>query len=240
MLIPATQQKERIARKRDTLLKFLASEGFSSLPILAEVLQLGKPATCKTLQQLTKLDMVSSQDVPAGAGMLKVYFLTPHGRAMAADPDQINQDWKDVEVSRIAPSTIGHALDCQRLRLTLEASGWADWKTDRQLHAMQLPKIPDGLASTPNGQLAAVEVERTIKTKKRYQAILAEYILMINRQQIAQVHYFCPAAGVAERVEKIFKSIDRIVVKGNSLTVQPQWLDRFYFQPFPTKKGASA
>lgn len=240
MLIPAHQQKERIARKRDTLLKFLASEGFSSLPILAEVLQLGKPATCKTLQQLARLDMVSSMDVPAGAGLLKVYFLTAHGRAMAADPAEIGRDWRDADVSRVAPRTIGHALDCQRLRLTLEASGWADWKTDRQLHAMQLPKIPDGLARTPNGQLAAVEVERTIKTKKRYQAILAEYILMINRQQIAQVHYFCPAAGVAERVEKIFRSIERIVVKGNSLPVQPQWLDRFYFQPFPTKKGASA
>lgn len=236
MLIPAAEQKERIARKRDTLLKFLASEGFSSLPILAEILQLGKPATCKTLQQLAKLGMVSSQDVPAGAGMLKVYFLTAHGRAMAANPDEIDIGWRDVEVSRIAASTIGHALDCQRLRLTLEASGWANWKTDRQLHQMQLPKVPDGLASTPHGQLAAVEVERTIKTKKRYQAILAEYILMINRQQIAQVHYFCPAAGVAERVEKIFKSIERIVVKGNSLPVQPQWLDRFYFQPFPTKK----
>lgn len=236
MLIPAAEQKERIARKRDTLLKFLAGEGFSSLPILAEVLQLGKPATCKTLQQLAKLGMVSSQDVPAGAGMLKVYFLTAHGRAMAADPDQIDQDWKDVEVSRISPSTIGHALDCQRLRLTLEASGWTGWKTDRQLHAMQLPKVPDGLATTPAGQLAAVEVERTIKTKKRYSAILAEYVLMLNSQKIHEIHYFSPVPGVAERVERIFKSIGSITIKTTTFQVQPAWLERFYFQPFPTKK----
>ena len=236
MLMPVAEQKERIARKRDTLLKFLASEGFSSLPILAEVIQLGKPATCKTLAQLSKLGMVSSLNVPAGAGWIKVYFLTAHGRAMAADPGEIDQGWRDVDVSRVAPSTVGHTLDCQRLRLMLEASGWTNWQTDRQLHAMQLAKIPDALASTPHGQLAALEVERTIKTKKRYAAILAEYILMINSEKIQSIHYFCPAPGVAERVERIFRSISSITIKNTTWAVQPAWLQRFSFQAFPTSK----
>lgn len=237
MLLQPEQQRERIAQKRDTLLKFLASEGFSSLPIIAEVLQLGKPAGCKTLGQLARAGLVANQDVPAGAGVLKIYHLTPHGRAMAFDPRDTAQEFKDIEINRIAPSSIGHALDCQRLRLALKAQGWTQWQSDRELHVLNnLAKIPDAIANLPTGERAAIEVERTIKTKKRYQSILSEYVQMINAHQVQQVHYFSPIEGVAERVERIFKSVDYILIGTRRIQVDPLWLNRFKFQPFPTTK----
>ncbi len=45
---------------------------------------------------------------------------------------------------------------------------------------------------TQNNQNIAVEAERTIKSKYRYQQIIVQYLKMIKANQIAKVRYVMP------------------------------------------------
>jgi len=100
-----------------------------------------------------------------------------------------------------------------------EAAGWKNWKNDRHLlsdvrtSGKRLAKVPDNLSLSPDNRKTAIELERTIKTRKRYRSILADYLRMMEGREVEQVVYITDTAAVAVRLQRLFASLDHVVVR---------------------------
>jgi hypothetical protein len=231
---------ERVQNKRTLLLDWLKGEGFSTTQILCQVLSLKDRATRLTLDRMAQEGLIEQHEVSGLGGSIRIWGITPHGAAVAVDPN--NPDFSYFEPGRLSPSTIQHALAVQQVRLEFSRRGWTQWQTDRQCHQLEASngwlKIPDAVAMDPQGKLVAIEVERTFKTLKRYQAILANYLRMAAQQKIDRVEYVCPLPGMASKLELMFCSIKTVPVQGQVVAIKPEHLDRFTFTDFSTRMEA--
>ncbi|MBT5228972.1 MAG: hypothetical protein HOM11_01725 [Methylococcales bacterium] len=59
------------------------------------------------------------------------------------------------------------------------------------------------------------EIERTVKTRKRYEAIFAIYLQTIKRGEYDSIHYVCPDLAFANRLEQLFNLINEPLLQGN-------------------------
>ncbi|MCB5207799.1 MobC family replication-relaxation protein [Methylovorus mays] len=228
----------RIQEKRTLILEWLKGEGYSTTSILCRVLGLKDRATRLTLGRMAADGLVSLHEVEGLGGAVKIWGITAHGAAMAADIT--NPDFTYFEPGRLSQSTIQHSLAVQEARLHLVEHGWRNWITDRQCHQLHARdgwlKIPDALATDPEGKYVAIEVERTFKTIKRYQSIISSYLQMVAARKIERIDYICPIQGMAPRLEALFQSIRTVPVKGQTAAITKEHLSNFRFIDFSTGK----
>jgi hypothetical protein len=232
----------RIEAKRAAVLGFLAYEGYTTAPVLELLLGLQRNAVYRTLKAMERDGLVRGQSVASLGGPVTVWGLTPHGAIARLDPEAEDFNPTYFEPGRVSPLTVMHTIDVQRARLFLTAQGWTDWKTDRQLHevAKAQPKtwlkVPDGFGIAPDGARVALEVERTFKTIKRYEAVMASYLQMVRAGTIDRVQYLCPTKTEvnAARMQRVFQSIKAVPVAGQRVELRPDHYARFSFQDITT------
>lgn len=94
------------------------------------------------------------------------YGITPHGLALVNETER-----PYFELGRMNASYVPHHLATQTARLTAEAAGWTNWQPGKILYKTGLLKVPDALCVTLDHRKVAIEIERNIKTKKRYEEI---------------------------------------------------------------------
>ncbi len=210
------------------------------MPVLCQVLGIQRNAVHKTLASMEREGLVRSELVSRGFASLKLISLTPHGAAMAVDPADVGPGaFRYHEPGRVAESTLAHGIDCQLVRLALERAGWQGWKSDLQNHrdvaGNLLLKAPDAIATDPEGSVVAIEVERTIKSKKRYETIISQYLQMVRTGTLSRVFYISFVPGVAARLEAIFNSIEAVPVKSQRVVLRDDHRTVFSFKDFSTK-----
>ncbi len=229
------EKAKRIEDKQSIILEFLAHETFSTSEILGQVLGLSRTATFKTLKSMEKQDLVRLHHIEyelAQRGKQTIWGLTPKGALLATDLDNFQIDF--YEAGRIATSTMAHSLAIQRVKVAGLTKGWTDWISSRKLKQiaakdkMKWKQIPDALATSSDGKVIAFEVEKTVKTPKRYQVILSNYAKMFLDQTVDQVFYICPE-NIVKRLERLFSNIDKLVVDGKSYPVHENVLKRIQF-----------
>ena len=157
---------------------------------------------------------------------LSLWGITPQGLAFSWSNDEAMESRRYFEPSKISITNIHHELDVQRVRLSAERSGWSNWIPGHQL-PMNIKKRPDAVATDPNGQTIAIEVERSIKTLKRYESIIAIYLQAIKKGEYAMVHYICPHADFAPRLKRVFAMIKAVPVAGERVPITDRHLTRF-------------
>ncbi|MCY0629590.1 hypothetical protein OVX87_32405 [Klebsiella pneumoniae] len=86
------------------------------------------------------------------------------------------------------------------------ATGW------RYLHRMALKgmKVPDALAEL-DGRTVAFEVERTVKSRRRYQEVVSGYLFNRRANGIDEIWYICPDRPTLVRVQRAILAVDEIV-----------------------------
>lgn len=78
-----------------------------------------------------------------------------------------------------------------------------------------LPKLPDAEAISPDGESVAIEVEREIKTDRRYEAVIGAYVSQIKgNQRWGRVDYLCPDASFAARLARVFGRLSQLRLEG--------------------------
>ncbi len=225
MLINSYQQRcARAQSKREVVFHFLRDETWSNLTNLAGVLGLSEPAAFKTLQQLERDGYLLRYKVIELR--LSLWGITPQGLAFAWGDDEIMQIRPYFDPSKLSVMTIAHYLDIQRARLIAEVAGWTNWIPGNRL-PKDIKKRPDAVATNPEGQTIAIELERRIKTLKRYEAIFAIYLQMMKRDEYAKVHYVCPDASFAPRLLRMFELIKAVPVAGERVTITEKHRARF-------------
>lgn len=226
---------ERAARqeqKRRLILRFLRTEVWTTYSVLAELLQITHATTLReTVARMERDGEVVTETVQIGMVNHKLIGITPHGQAMAWRPDNGEAlVEKHYERGRVGVTTAHHTLDLQRLRIRLSRAGWKDWtNTDRippeQRASAQVKsknyKRPDALARHPSRGVVAIECERNVKTRKRYQAIIESHLAGMKQGKFSAVVWACPTPEIAATVQRIIDSIEYVRVLGQSMKLGP-------------------
>ena len=225
MLINSYQQRcARSQTKRETVLRFLRDETWSNLTNLADVLGLSEPATFKTVCQMERDGFLLRFKV--AALRLSLWGITPQGLAFSWADNEVMQARPYFEPGKLSVMTIAHYLDIQKARLIAEQAGWTNWIPGHRL-PKGIQKRPDAIATNAEGQTIAIELERSIKTLKRYEAIFAIYLQMMKREEYAKVHYLCPDASFAPRLKRMFTLIQSVPVAGERVPITEKHRARF-------------
>ena len=217
MLIDSFKERQaRVTRKRRVLLRFLRDESWSNLANLAGAAGFSEPAMFKTLCQMERDGYLLRHKVVQLR--LSLWGITPMGLMFAWDEVEVMGPRPYFEPSKLSILTIHHYLDIQRARLAAERVGWSQWVPGNRL-PKDIKKRPDAVATTPSGHRIAIEIERSIKTIKRYEAIFATYLQMIKCGDYMMVHYVCPDAAFAPRLSRLFQLIQAVPVVGERVPI---------------------
>ncbi|MCL0160774.1 hypothetical protein M2T57_30460, partial [Klebsiella pneumoniae] len=71
-------------------------------------------------------------------------------------------------------------------------------------------KVPDALAEL-DGRTVAFEVERTVKSRRRYQEVVSGYLFNRKVNGIDEIWYICPDLPTLVRVQRAILAVDEIV-----------------------------
>ena len=235
--MPHAARLARAQEKRVLVVNFLADEGWSSKGVIQELLGLSYPTTHALLKAMVAEGLLRQKTmfVPgrSGARQVMLYGITAHG-LVAADcmENMRRQPW---DAAKTSPLAVPHQLLTQQMRLKAERLGWMSWVPARRLIGLGLAKLPDAQAVTLEGMVVGIEIERHLKTPKRYEAVLGAYIYEIrNHGRWQRIDYICPDAKFAQRIATSFATLKqlRLEVKGlpsRSAPVEQAHLDRFRF-----------
>jgi len=127
------------------------------------------------------------------------------------------------EPSKITGWTLEHHLDNQTARIILEqkgASGWINGDRTTFLSCYQVSHRPDGLITLPDGNVIAIETERRLKTRARYQSIIASHLLARTRKDWIYVFYIVPDPQKKRGLERLFDSIRHVVVNHQHIPLE--------------------
>ena len=232
-------RRARAQAKRSQVLHFLRDEIWTVTEVVATLLGVGYPAARAVLKAMQRDGLLTSQAAFIGVGCtvrrVVLYGLTAQGLAFAWGLDEEPETRAQWEPSKTSALFVPHQIATQQARLRAEAAGWHGWKPARCLMRLHLPKLPDAEAISRDGEPVAIELEREIKTDKRYEAIIGAYITQIKKDgRWTRVDYLCPDADFAARLGRIFGRLHqlRFETRGRAAKVaalQQVHLDRFRF-----------
>ena len=226
------ERTERAAEKRHALLRFLRDELYTTPAVAGEVIGVGERGARQTVLQMEKLGLVRRHVLPVLPGFppVPLIAITSHGQAMAFDPDTEEVKERVFEAGKYSLVYLAHTLDIQRLRIQATASGRVSrWVPGESLGASaKNTKRPDALLLVNNSRVA-VEVERTIKNRKRYSQSLASHLTAIKQNKWQRVVWTSPDESTRRRLEAILKSIKHSEIAGISTQLTPEHFSRFSF-----------
>lgn len=239
LLADPRARQARAQDKRRRVLRFLRDEIWTTTETVAALLGLGYPAAHALLKAMARDGLIAAEAVfvPAGRSARRVVLhgITAQGLAFAWDLDELPTARAPWEPGKTSPLFVPHQIATQRARVRAEAAGWRGWTPARALLGLGLPKVPDAEAIAPDGQRVAVEIEREIKTDKRYQSVVGAYIAQMKRDARWQrVDYVCADTDFAARLARIFGRLRQLRYEvpgaaGKVADLQQVHLDRFRF-----------
>ena len=218
------EKQSRAEAKRELLLQFLASgEVFSTVTMLSRVISASPSSTTRTLDYLVRDGALKSERHVIQCRHSHIYGITAHGLGLVG-----KSNVRHFELGKTNAAYIPHHLDTQVARLNAEGEGWKDWQPGKALYGQSLEKVPDALATDPVEKRVAIEIERHIKTPRRYGEIISAHLQAITQKKWAEVHYLCPN-GLHKKVEAAFAHIDSVFVKGERVPLVQKHRDCFKF-----------
>lgn len=253
LLADPGERRERAQAKRRHVLRFLRHEGWTTVEVVSALLGIGYSAAHQTLAQMERDGLTTSAAlfVPGRQGVVRtvLHGITAQGLAFAYDLDEAQETRTPWEPSKTNPLFVPHQVMAQLARVRAEQAGWCDWLPARTLMRQGLAKIPDGEGTDSDGERVAVEIEREIKTDRRYEAVIGAYIATMNTTgRWSRVDYLCPDEDFAARLARVFGRLQhlRLELPGQPAKVgvpDQAHLDRFRFyshEAWPSGRFVSA
>lgn len=232
-LINDPAERERRRRdKRDQVLRWLRLNTWSTSEVLRKVVGFNsRQAIAKLLQGLCREELIRSATISGEFGRpVIIWGITTHGAALAAlegEPVSI----RTFEPSKVNPLTMQHALDIQVLQLRAQNGGWRWQAIDGELSRSEA-KYADAVALRPDGGRVALEVERTVKTAKRYAEILIAHLEARKQGKWDWVYYLSPNAVISNRVRRSYEEIRVALWRGKRIKVTKAHLAPFKFYAY--------
>lgn len=215
---PAERERRRQV-KRDLVLRWLRLNTWSTADVLRQVTESGSRQAIHTLLQALCVDgLVRKAVIPGEFGpSVFVWGITAHGAAIAArDNEPIAA--RTFEPSKVSTTTLGHSLDVQLMQLRAERAGWK-WQPIFGEFSRSEAKYADAIGVRPDGRKVAIELERTVKTVKRYTEILIAHLAARKEGKWEWVYYLSPDEVICDRVQRAFQEIKRARWRGQIIEI---------------------
>ncbi|MGF1903633.1 MobC family replication-relaxation protein [Aliivibrio salmonicida] len=222
---------ERSAEKQSLVLAFLKQETYSDIKNLMLLLNYKKSQTLdRLLKKMRKKGIIEKFEYGFRDIKIKIWGITNEGITEATDATD-TEDTQHFEPSKIKTWTMIHHLMNQEVRIYLERKGWTDWKNaDRYSFRKKypVPHRPDALIVAPNGYTIAIETERTLKTKPRYQEIIKSHLLATKADYWEQVIYVVPDGKTKIALRNRFNNITYVNMNGSRITLTDEHRSTFH------------
>lgn len=240
LMADPAQRTARALEKRRLVLRFLRDEIWTNAEIVGLLLGISYPAAHILLRVMDRDGLTTSSELfvrsKRGAQRAVLHGITAQGLAYAWDMSEVQESRHPWEPSKVNPLFVPHNIETQRARLRAAHMGWHTWRPARSLMGIGLPKLPDGEVVDPNGLKIAVEIEREIKTDKRYEAVIGAYVAQMKKdERWDRVDYLCPDGEFAARLARVFGRLRQLRLEGPSGVpakvgnLEQVHLDRFRF-----------
>ncbi|ATA18160.1 hypothetical protein EDC48_101306 [Gibbsiella quercinecans] len=224
MLITAYSERQtRHREKIQRLLNFLKEETYSDFKTL--MLLFGfrdHKSLYSLLSKVEGMGLIQKHVLVSRTMKISLWGITSDGLAVVLTPDDVLFPAR-FEPSKITGWTLEHHLDNQAARITLEkkgASGWINGDRTTFLSRYQVGHRPDGLITLPGGTVIAIETERRLKTRARYQSIIASHLLARTRKDWIYVFYIVPDPQKKRGLERLFDSIRHVIVNHQHIPLE--------------------
>ncbi len=235
-LLPPAARAARQAEKQKIVLQFLRDEIWTHGDVIAQLLNFKtRQAGHKTLAALARAGLVKQAKIETAYGRpISIWGITAHGQAIAWPLDESPpENPRTFEPSKLKPSTMAHHLDIQKMRIRAQTSGWKDWRAgDAVFRKERKMKYPDAIATDTRGARVALEIERTIKSKKRYQEIIVSHLLARRASHYERVIYLCPTADLCARLARVFDSIKMVKYGAKTINLTDEHRQLFEFKSY--------
>lgn len=187
------------------IMKFINEFGFCEMPHIENRFDIKKPRSYQIIKRLIDAELINHRRVFYGRhGML---YLSRQGAAYS-DLPSIKSTPKDIYIHQVLVLNI-------HLQLREEYPN-AIWVSERRIIHDKFMKgiskddnhLPDGILILPDLKQIAIEVELSMKSKKRLEDILWDYKL---HTYIKEAWYYC-SPDVAGKVAKVAENMDWVKI----------------------------
>lgn len=218
-----SDRRERNNEKIRILLNFLKEETYSDFKTMMTLFKFKNHSTLsRLLSKIEKMGLIQKHIFESRAAKISLWGITSDGIAVVLNPDDKTFPAR-FEPSRLTGWSLDHHLDNQLARLTLEQKGAAGWiNGDRStfLNQYNVKHRPDGLITLPDGRVIAIETERRLKTKARYQSIMASHLLARTNKHWMHVFYVVPDEQKKRALILLFDTIKHVIVNNQHVPLE--------------------
>ena len=232
MLIVSYQ--ERIARSKTNvsiLLNFLKQETYSDFNNLMLLLNYKKHQPLYLLlNKLIKKEWIKKNTFTYKDINITLWGITDQG-LIHIIKEEDTYEFQHFEPSKTKAWTMVHHLMNQEVRIYLERKRWTNWQNaDRYSFRKKypVPHRPDALIVAPNGHTIAIETERTLKTKPRYQEIIKSHLLAKKDDYWIKVIYVVPDIKTKIALTNRFNNITYVNMNGSRITLTDEHRSTFH------------
>ncbi|MDE8754604.1 MobC family replication-relaxation protein [Pectobacterium polaris] len=234
------ERRMRSYEKMRLLLTFLKEETYSDFKTLMLLFDYKnhKPLYL-LLAKAIGMGFIQKQTFCTRMEKISLWGITNDGLAAVVTPDDDGFPAR-FEPAKITGWTLEHHLDNQLARLILEkkgAYGWVSGACSTYRSRYQVKHRPDGVITLPNGTVIAIETERRLKTKARYQSIITNHLLARTQKHWMYVFYIVPNPQKKLAIELLFNSIKHVTVNHQHIPLEAKHRNVFRVYTFDELKG---
>lgn len=225
-----SERKARNNEKIKTLLNFLKEETYSDFKTLMLLFGFRNHKPLYTLlAKVERMGLIQKHGLTSRTMKISLWGITNDGLAVVVSPDDEAFPAR-FEPSKVSGWTLQHHLDNQAVRIILEkkgAYGWINGDRPTFLKRYQVKHRPDGVITLPGGTVIAIETERSLKTRARYQSIIASHLLARSRKHWKYVFYVVPDEQKKQALELMFASMKHVIVTNQHVTLEAHHMNVF-------------
>ncbi|UCZ80438.1 molybdopterin-guanine dinucleotide biosynthesis protein MobC [Pectobacterium carotovorum] len=217
---------ERRARNHEkirVLLNFLRQETYSDFKTLMLLFDYKnhKPLYL-LLAKAIDTGLIQKHEINTRMVKTTLWGITNDGLSVVATPHEDGFPAR-FEPSKVTGWTLEHHLDNQLARLILEkkgAYGWISGACSTYRSRYEVYHRPAGVITLPDGTVIAVETERHLKTKARYQAIITQHLITRTQKRWMYVFYIVPDPQIKRAIERMFNSVKYAIVNHQRIPLE--------------------
>ncbi|MFP1763090.1 MobC family replication-relaxation protein [Lonsdalea quercina] len=234
------ERRARSYEKMRLLLTFLKEETYSDFKTLMLLFDYKnhKPLYL-LLAKAISMGLVQKHEINTRMVKISLWGITNDGLSVVVTPHEDSFPAR-FEPAKITGWTLEHHLDNQLARIILEkkgAYGWVSGACSTFRSSYQVKHRPDGVMTLPNGTVIAIETERRLKTKARYQAIITNHLLARTQKHWMYVFYIVPDPQKKLAIELLFNNIKHAIVNHQRTRLEAKHRHVFRVYTFEELKG---
>lgn len=221
----------RHAEKAGAMLRFLKDDTYSDKATLMSVTGIKDSRNFyRFMEKFVRLGFIQKHVFDAPGGTISLWGITQDGIGEVFE--QGEEFPNKFEPSKITGWGLQHHLFAQQIRLIFESEGATQWiNGDRKnfLSQFDVKHRPDAVITLANGTRVAIEAERRLKTKVRYQEIMKSHLVARKADKWQRVYYILPDEQRKSGLIALFDSIKFLTFSGRPISIEKVHRDVFRF-----------